>query len=109
MKIASVIVQRILIETGSFVDIITWDCLKKLTHPGYDIVPLVQPILGFGGQEVNPTDIICLPICFSDKLKVKNLEVNFLVVDIPIAYNVILQRSTLHKVKDVIASYLLQL
>ena len=49
MKIASTIMWRILIDTGSFVDIITWDCLKKLTYPGRDIVPLVHPILGFRG------------------------------------------------------------
>ncbi|KAJ8433879.1 hypothetical protein Cgig2_021262 [Carnegiea gigantea] len=54
MKIASAIVRRILIDTGSSVDIITWDCLKKLTHLGRDIVPLVHPILGFERQEVNP-------------------------------------------------------
>ncbi|KAJ8432194.1 LOW QUALITY PROTEIN: hypothetical protein Cgig2_013736 [Carnegiea gigantea] len=49
MKVASAIVERILIDTGSSVDIITWDYLKKLTYPGRDIVPLVHPILGFGG------------------------------------------------------------
>jgi len=38
----------------------------------------------------------------------KNLEVDFLVVDVPAAYNVILGLSTHHRVKDVIASYLLQ-
>ncbi|KAJ8437774.1 LOW QUALITY PROTEIN: hypothetical protein Cgig2_024078 [Carnegiea gigantea] len=51
MKIASAIVRRILIDTGSSVDIITWDFLKKLTYPGLDIIPLVHPILGFGEQE----------------------------------------------------------
>ncbi|KAJ8431003.1 hypothetical protein Cgig2_025685 [Carnegiea gigantea] len=50
MKITSAIVRRNLIDTGSSVDIITWDCLKKLTHPERDIVPLVHPILGFGGM-----------------------------------------------------------
>jgi len=94
---------------GSSVDIITWDCLKKLVYPRRDIVPLVHPILGFGGQEVNPTGMIRLPVCFGDKIKSKNLEVDFLVVDVPTAYNVILGRPTLHKVKAVIASYLLQL
>jgi len=49
IKIVSVIVRRILIDTRSSVDIITWDCLKKLTHPGRDIIPLVYPILAFGG------------------------------------------------------------
>ncbi|KAJ8426258.1 hypothetical protein Cgig2_030552 [Carnegiea gigantea] len=46
----SAIVRRILIDTGSSMDIITWDYLKKLTYLGRDIVPLVHPILGFGGQ-----------------------------------------------------------
>jgi len=49
IKIASAIVQRILIDAGSSMDIISWDFLKKLTYPGRDMVPLVYPILGFGG------------------------------------------------------------
>ena len=49
MKVASAIVWSILIDIRSTVDDITWDCLKKLTYPGQDIVPLVHPILAFGG------------------------------------------------------------
>ena len=107
MKIASVIVQRILIDTRSSVDIITRDCLKKLTHPGCDIVPFVHPILGFGGQGVNPTGMICLPLCFDNKLKARNLEIDFLVIDVLMACNAILGRPILHKVKAVITPYLL--
>ena len=109
MKITSAIVRQILIDTNSSVDIITWDCLKKLTRPGRNIVLLVHPILGFDGKKVNPTRVICLPVCFSGKLKSTNLEVDFLVVDVPTAYTVIPGRPTLHKVKSVIAPYLLQL
>jgi len=54
-KVANALIRRILIDSGSSIDIITWDCLKRLKHPRREIVPLVQPILGFGGQEVNPT------------------------------------------------------
>ncbi|KAJ8431172.1 hypothetical protein Cgig2_019848 [Carnegiea gigantea] len=97
MKIASAIVQRILIDMGSSIDIITWDCLKKLAHPGRDIVPLVHPILDFGGQEVNPTRMIRLPVCFGNKLRSKNLDIDFLVVDVPTAYNMILGGPTVHK------------
>jgi len=67
MKVASAIVRRLLVDAGSSVDIITWDCLKKLTYPGREIVPLVHPILGFGGQEVNPIGIIQIPLSFGDK------------------------------------------
>ncbi|KAJ8444145.1 hypothetical protein Cgig2_029920 [Carnegiea gigantea] len=99
MKVASAIVRRILIEIESSVDIITWDCIKKLTYPGRDIVPRVHPILGFGGQELNPTGMIHRPLHFGDKVKARNLEVDFLVMDVPMAYNIILGRPTLHKVK----------
>ncbi|KAJ8428287.1 LOW QUALITY PROTEIN: hypothetical protein Cgig2_027419 [Carnegiea gigantea] len=95
MKIASAI--RILVDMGNSVEIITCDCLKKLTHPGRHIIPLVHPILGFGGQEVNPVGMIHLPLRFGDKLKSRNLEVDFLVVDVPTAYNVILGCLTLHR------------
>ncbi|KAJ8441079.1 hypothetical protein Cgig2_020370 [Carnegiea gigantea] len=57
-----------------------------------------------GGQKVNPTGMIFLPVCFGDKSKFKSLEVDFLVVDVPTAYNAIIGRPTLHRVKAVVAS-----
>ncbi|KAJ8429240.1 hypothetical protein Cgig2_026276 [Carnegiea gigantea] len=96
MKITSAIVRQILVDTGSFVDIITWDCLKRLSHPGRDL-------------KVNPTRTIRLLVRFSDKNKFKSLEVDFLVVDIPSAYNAIIGRPTLHRVKAVVAPCLRQL
>ncbi|KAJ8433874.1 hypothetical protein Cgig2_021257 [Carnegiea gigantea] len=99
MKIASAAIRRIMIDASNSIGIITWDYLKKVTHPERGIVPLVYPILGFGEQEVNPTGMICLPVCFGDKLKSKNLEVDFLIVDVPTAYNVIPRRPTLHKTR----------
>jgi len=102
MKVASAIVCKTLIDIGSSVDIITWDCLRKLKHSRRETVPLVHPILGFGGQEVNPMGMICLPLCFGDKAKARNLEVH-------LACNAILGGPILGKVKAVTALYLLQL
>ena len=53
--------------------------------------------------------MIRLPVCFGNEAKVKTLEVDFLVVDVPMAYNVIIGPPTLHRVKAVVAPYLLQL
>ncbi|KAJ8437500.1 hypothetical protein Cgig2_007477 [Carnegiea gigantea] len=53
--------------------------------------------------------MIHLPLRFGDKGKAKNMEVDFLVVDVRAAYNIILGRPMLHKVKAIIAPYLLQL
>lgn len=90
-------------------DIITWDCLKKFKHPVREIIPLVQPILGFGGQEVNSMGMIRLPLRFWDRAKARSIKMDFLVVDFHTAYNVILGHPTLYNVKAVIASYFLQL
>ena len=103
---ANALGRRILIDTGSFAAIIPWDYLKKLKHLGREIVPLVHPILAFRGQHINRTRVIRLPLRFGDKSKARNLEIDFLVVDVPIAYNVILERLTFHKIKVVITSYL---
>ncbi|KAJ8446283.1 hypothetical protein Cgig2_005814 [Carnegiea gigantea] len=40
LKVASALVRWILINTGSSVNIITWDCLKNLKHLGREIVSL---------------------------------------------------------------------
>ncbi|KAJ8419791.1 hypothetical protein Cgig2_030421 [Carnegiea gigantea] len=81
--------------------------LKEAKAPGARHCPSGALILGFGGQEVNPTGMIRLPLSFSDKWRARKLEVEFLVIDVPTAYNMILGHPTLHKVKVVIAPYLL--
>ena len=58
LKVVSALIRRILIDTGSSMDIITWDYLKKLKHPRREIISLLHPILGFGGQELNPAEMI---------------------------------------------------
>jgi len=47
LKVVSALVCRILIDTGSLANIITWDYLKKLKHSEKDITPLVHQIMGF--------------------------------------------------------------
>ncbi|KAJ8426453.1 hypothetical protein Cgig2_031102 [Carnegiea gigantea] len=80
MKIVSAIARRILIDTESSVDIITWDCLKKLTYPGRVIVALVHPILGFRGQElkkrvlhIGPSTILTALIFRSPDLSIQGV------------------------------------
>ncbi|KAJ8447439.1 LOW QUALITY PROTEIN: hypothetical protein Cgig2_019433 [Carnegiea gigantea] len=90
MKIASAIVRRILVDAGSSVDIITWNCLKKLAAPWTRHRPLGAPYPGLRWSGMR----------FGDKTKSKNLEVDFLVVDVLTAYNVILRRLTLHRGHD---------
>ncbi|KAJ8420021.1 hypothetical protein Cgig2_006408 [Carnegiea gigantea] len=57
LKVASVLVHRILIDTRSSVNIITYDSLQKLKHLRRDVIPLMHLILGFGKQALPPVDV----------------------------------------------------
>ncbi|KAJ8432371.1 hypothetical protein Cgig2_021905 [Carnegiea gigantea] len=67
------------------------------------------PYSGVGGQTINPLGVIRLPLWFGDKAKPRNLEFEFFVVDVPTVDNVILRRLTIHRVKAMIALYMLQI
>ncbi|KAJ8434329.1 hypothetical protein Cgig2_010946 [Carnegiea gigantea] len=71
---------------------------------GYHLLGLPEE-LNISKQERHPSS----PSNPRDKGKAMNVEVDFLVVDVPMAYNSILRWPTLHKVEAVIAPYLLQL
>ncbi|KAJ8436957.1 hypothetical protein Cgig2_018904 [Carnegiea gigantea] len=50
MKVASAVVRRILIDNRCSVDIISWDCLKKLKHSGREIALWYTSFGAFGAR-----------------------------------------------------------
>jgi len=61
------------------------------------------PIVGFGGQATYPLRTKRLSMRVRDKESLRTVEINFIVVDIPMGYNVILERPTLIAIKVVVA------
>ena len=49
LKIATVMVRRVLVDIGSSVDIITLRCFKKLQYSEKDLEATGMPLVGFGG------------------------------------------------------------
>jgi len=102
LKIGTAMVRQVLVDTGSFMDIITMECFKKLQYLEATGIPLV----GFRGQPTYPVEMKRLSV-IGEKDNARTLNVNFQVVDLPMAYNVIIGRPTISMVKAVIAPYLL--
>ncbi|KAJ8446779.1 hypothetical protein Cgig2_016089 [Carnegiea gigantea] len=94
LKVANAMVRRILMETGSSVDIITLECLNKLQYSEKDL-------------EAPEALVVGLPVWVGNKDNSRTIETNFLVLDIPVTYNVILGRPTLNAIKAAVAPYLL--
>ena len=109
LKIAAAMVRRVLIDTGSSVDIITLECFTKLQYTEKDLEAAGTPLVGFGGQPTYPVGMKKLAVRIGKKDNSRTVDVTFLVVEVPMAYNVIIKCPTLSVVKVVIAPYLLLL
>ncbi|XP_021729506.1 uncharacterized protein LOC110696506 [Chenopodium quinoa] len=101
-KIANQRVGRILIDTGSPFDIISYRCLEKLKYKPSNMNQVTYPLVGFGGRVVHPVGIIDLPIRFGEKGLGRHMVVKVLVVEELTAYNLIIGRPTLNISKAVI-------
>ncbi|XP_020549795.1 uncharacterized protein LOC105162948 [Sesamum indicum] len=92
MDIANYQVHKVLIDDGSSVDIIFSDVLRKMDLGNVKLRPVRTPLVGFGGSEVVPEGVIELPVSLGEEPRRKTCMVQFLVVDSPFAYNVVLGR-----------------
>jgi len=107
LKIDTAMVRRVLVDTGSSVDIITMECFKKLQYSEEDLGATGTPLVRFGGQPTYPVGMKRLSVRIGEKDNSRTVNVKFLVVDVLMAYNVIIWSPTLSMVKAVIAPYLL--
>ncbi|XP_021835027.2 uncharacterized protein [Spinacia oleracea] len=89
LKVANLKVRSILVDTGSSSDIISSAYLNRLEHDPKTIEKIHYPIIGFGGGIIHPQGIITLPL--------RDLT----------AYNIILGRPTLNRVKAVVVTHLM--
>jgi len=83
-------VRWVLVDTGSSMDIITRECFKKLQYPEEDLEATGAPLIGFGGQPTCPVGMRRLSVRIGEKDNSRTVKVNFLAVDVPMAYNVII-------------------
>jgi hypothetical protein len=67
--------------------------------------PIDILLMGFTGDKVRPLGVVSLIIEAGTYPKQVTASVEFLVVDCPSAYNVIIDRPTLNKLKAVMSTY----
>jgi hypothetical protein len=69
------------------------------------IKPFGSPLVGFGGEVVYPIGIIPLPVTAETTPRLSTVMVDFLVIDWPSAYNVIVGRPALNKLRAATSTY----
>ena len=90
------LVERILIDDGSAVEVLMWKAFKEMGLEESQLKPS-RPIYGFANQPIRPKGIITLPITIGQGEHTTTVTADFLVVDQPSAYNAIIGRPLMKK------------
>jgi hypothetical protein len=98
-------IHRILVNNGSSADILYWPAFQQMGIDRERIKPFGSPLVGFGGEVVYPLGIIPLLVTAGTVPRLSTVMVDFLVINRPSAYNAIVGRPTLNKLKAATSTY----
>ncbi|KFK42631.1 hypothetical protein AALP_AA1G020200 [Arabis alpina] len=101
LKIEDCNVTRVLIDTGSAVDVIFKDTLKRMDIPDGKIKPSIRPLVGFEGITTMTVGTIKLRVYAGGLIR----DVKFLVVDKSAVYNVIMGTPWLFSLRAIASTY----
>ena len=100
------LIERILIDDGSAVEVLMWKAFKEMGLEENQLKPSGL-IYGFANQPIRSKGIITLPITIGQGEHTTTVTADFLVVDQPSAYNAIIGRPLMKKTNMVSAVYCL--
>ena len=105
MEIAGYSTRRVLIDNGSSADIIYLMAFQQMKIDKDQLRPIETPLVGFARTSIYPLGMVTLQLIAGTHPKQAMMKVNFLVVDCPSAYNVIIERPTLNRLRAVTSTY----
>ncbi|XP_056844008.1 uncharacterized protein LOC130496178 [Raphanus sativus] len=101
LNIAGYEVPKLMIDTGSSVDLIFYNTLKGMEIDDYEIIGQKANLVGFSGETATSLGTIKLPVIAGGIMKMTNL----VVIDRPSPFHAILGRPWIHKMKAVASTY----
>ncbi|KAH7862454.1 hypothetical protein Vadar_005027 [Vaccinium darrowii] len=101
LRIGEYDVEKILVDQGASTEIMYYNTFKRMELPPSSLQKCLVPLVGFSAQTVWPMGKVTLPVRAGSVV----LSTDFLVVDIPSSYNVIIGRTWMHKMRAVSSTY----
>ncbi|KAL5577724.1 hypothetical protein UlMin_019423 [Ulmus minor] len=101
LLVANCKIKRILVDNGSSTNVLFLNALKEMKIDESNIHRYATVLVGFSGEQKFTVGDIALPVYASGI----NLNVNFAVLDNPSAYNMILGRPWIHKMRTVPSTF----
>jgi len=101
-------IHRVLIDNGSSANIIYLPTFQQMKLEEKKIRPFTSPLVSFTRDRVIPKGIVTLTMIIGTYLAQVIKEIDFLIVDCPSKYNIILGRPTLNKLRAATLTYYLK-
>jgi hypothetical protein len=98
-------IHRILVDNESSANILYWPAFQQMGIDRERIKLFGSPLIRFGGEVVYPIGIIPLPVTAGTSPRLSTVMVDFLVIDRPSAYNTIIGRPMLNKLRAATSTY----
>ena len=105
MSIANFTTKRVMIDNSNSTNILYLPAYQQMKLDKEKLRPMGAPLVGFTGDKVCPVGIITLPSTIGTYPKQVFKTVDFLIVDCPSAYNAIIGRPTLNRLRAVTSTY----
>jgi hypothetical protein len=105
INIAGFTTTRVMIDNRSSANILYLPTYQQMRLDKDKLRPMDAPLVGFTGDKVCPVGIITLPITVGTYPKTISKTVDFLVVNCPLAYNEIIGRPMLNRLRAVTSTY----
>ncbi|XP_052193804.1 uncharacterized protein LOC127802147 [Diospyros lotus] len=96
-------VRRIMVDTGSSVNVMYRACFDQMGLGPKQLSPSPEPLYGFTGDAVVPIGRVKLPFTVGSPGREATAMAEFLIIDCPSAYNVVLRRPVMNEL-DMVAS-----
>ena len=97
LRIRNYDIQRVLINQGSFAEVMYQDLYTKLSLGKAELTSFISPIFGFSGEPTVPLGKTVLPVLVG----LINLQTEFIVVKVSSPYNAIMGCDWLHKMRAI--------
>ena len=94
-------VHSILVDNESFVDILYFQAFGRMGLKVSDLKPSPNPVYDFTGDSVIPRGVISLLMILGEYARQCCVMADFLVIDQPSAFNVVLGRPSLRELRVV--------
>ena len=108
LTIEGINTKRILVNNDSSIDIIYLPTFQQLKLDPGKLRLFDSPLINFSGDRVYPKGIMTLTITVGTYPKQLTRQLDFLVVDWPLSYNLIIGRPTLNRWKLATSTYCLK-